>query len=156
MKDLTKYSTHKMKTTILTFFISVFKTLLLFFAPISLGVVLVIVSVIVDTFFGRWRAKHLGEEITSKKSRHGFVTKTAVYAAGVLLVFTLDHFILNELTLMFVSVKFLCSRVMVLVLVSIEISSMDESWKEVKGWSFIDRTKKFIRKIKSTKKELEE
>jgi hypothetical protein len=156
MKDLTKYSTHKMKTAILTFLTSVFKTLLIFFAPISLGVVLVIISVVIDTFFGRWRAKILGEQITSRKSRQGFVSKTLVYCGAVLLVFTLDFFILNDLTLMVVSVKFICSRLMVLVLVSIEVKSMDESWEAVKGWSFIDRTKKIVRKIKSTKKELEE
>lgn len=146
----------KMWTSILTFLISVLKALLLFFAPISLGVVLVIVSVVIDTFFGRWRAKKMGEEITSKKSRKGFVGKTFVYCGAVLLVFTLDHFILNDLTKLLVEVKFISSRLMVLVLVSIEVKSMDESWEAVKGWSFIDRTKKIVKKIKSTKKELEE
>jgi cytochrome c biogenesis protein CcdA len=146
----------KMKTTILTFLTSAFKALLLFFAPISLGVVLVIVSVVLDTFFGRWRAKKMGEEITSKKSRNGFVGKTFVYCGAVLLVFTLDHFILNDLTKMLVDVKFISSRLMVLILVSIEVKSMDESWQSVKGWSFIDRTKKMVQKIKATKKELEE
>jgi hypothetical protein len=57
---------------------------------------------------------------------------------------------------MVVSVKFLSTKLLSLVLISIEVKSMDESFKEVKGWSFLDRMIKLIMKAKDVKKGLTE
>jgi sensor histidine kinase YesM len=127
---------------------------MLFFAPIK-GIILVVAIVtIVDTAFGVWKAKKLGEEITSKIFRHGFVPKLLSYIALTMLVYCSDVFIINELTKTVVSVDFISTKLISLVLISNEVKSMDESFIKVKGYSFIEKLKQILNKLKDIKKEL--
>jgi len=115
---------------------------------------MVALSTIIDTCFGIWKAKNLGEPITSKMFRNGLVPKLLSYIAVVMLVYASDVFIINGLTLSVVSVEFISTKVIALVLLSVEVKSMDESWIKVKGYSFIDKIKAIILKLKDVKKEL--
>ena len=133
---------------------SVLFSLVLFFAPIKGIILMVALSTIIDTCFGVWKAKKLGEPITSKMFRNGLVPKLLSYIAVVMLVFSSDVFIINGLTLSVVSVEFISTKVIALVLLSVEVKSMDESWVKVKGYSFIDKIKAIIVKLKDVKKEL--
>ena len=133
---------------------SVLFSLVLFFAPIKGIILIVALSTIIDTCFGVWKAKKLGEPITSKMFRNGLVPKLLSYIAVVMLVFSSDVFIINGLTLSVVSVEFISTKVIALVLLSVEVKSMDESWIKVKGYSFIDKIKAIILKLKDVKKEL--
>jgi peptidoglycan biosynthesis protein MviN/MurJ (putative lipid II flippase) len=107
-----------------------------FFSPVAGIVLLVALSTVIDTGFGIWKAYSTGESVTSRKWRFGFVPKALSYCAAVCLIYASDYWILNDLTQMVVSVKFLSTKVLSLVLISIEVKSMDESFKAVKGWSF--------------------
>tara|TARA_R110000850_G_scaffold133461_2_gene254575 strand:+ start:290 stop:517 length:228 start_codon:yes stop_codon:yes gene_type:complete len=71
-----------------------------------------------------------------------------------MLVYASDVFILNALTQLVISVEFLATKIIALVLISIEVKSMDESFIDVKGYSFIDKARKVISKFKDIKKEL--
>ena len=133
---------------------SVLFSLVLFFAPIKGIILIVALSTIIDTCFGVWKAKSLKEPITSKMFRNGLVPKLLSYIAVVMLVFSSDVFIINGLTLSVVSVEFISTKVIALVLLSVEVKSMDESWIKVKGYSFIDKIKAIIVKLKDVKKEL--
>ena len=133
---------------------SVLFSLVLFFAPIKGIILMVALSTIIDTCFGVWKAKSLKEPITSKMFRNGLVPKLLSYIAVVMLVFSSDVFIINGLTLSVVSVEFISTKVIALVLLSVEVKSMDESWIKVKGYSFIDKIKTIIVKLKDVKKEL--
>ena len=133
---------------------SVLFSLVLFFAPIKGIILIVALSTIIDTCFGVWKAKSLKEPITSKMFRNGLVPKLLSYIAVVMLVFSSDVFIINGLTLSVVSVEFISTKVIALVLLSVEVKSMDESWIKVKGYSFIDKIKTIIVKLKDVKKEL--
>jgi sensor histidine kinase YesM len=86
--------------------------------------------------------------------RNGLVPKLVSYIAVVMLVFSSDVFIINGLTTSVISVEFISTKVIALVLLSIEVKSMDESWIKVKGYSFIDKIKAIIVKLKDVKKEL--
>ena len=129
-------------------------SLVLFFAPIKGIILMVALSTIIDTCFGVWKAKSLKEPITSKMFRNGLVPKLLSYIAVVMLVYASDVFIINGLTLSVVSVEFISTKVIALVLLSVEVKSMDESWIKVKGYSFIDKIKAIILKLKDVKKEL--
>jgi len=133
---------------------SIATALILFFAPIKGIILIVALATIIDTCFGVWKAKKLGEPITSKMFRNGLVPKLLSYIAVVMLVFSSDVFIINGLTLSVVSVEFISTKVIALVLLSVEVKSMDESWIKVKGYSFIDKIKAIILKLKDVKKEL--
>ena len=114
---------------------------------------MVALATILDTGFGLWKAKKLKEEITSKIFRHGLVPKLLSYVAAVMLIYASDVFIINALTMSVISVEFISTKIIALVLLSIEIKSMDESWISVKGYSFIDKIKSIINKLKDLKKQ---
>ena len=133
---------------------SVLTALVLFFAPIKGIILIVALSTIIDTCFGVWKAVKLGEDVTSKIFRKGLLSKLLTYVSATMLIFASDVFIINELTKSVVSVEFISTKVLSLVLVAIEVKSMDESFIKVKGYSFIDKAKSIIVKIKDIKKEL--
>ena len=132
---------------------SITTALVLFFAPIKGIILMVALATIIDTCFGLWKAKKLEEEITSKMLRNGLVPKLVSYVAAVMLIYSSDVFIINALTMSVVSVEFISTKLIALVLLSIEVKSMDESFVKVKGYSFIDKTKVIINKIKDLKKQ---
>jgi sensor histidine kinase YesM len=133
---------------------SVATALILFFAPIKGIILMVALATIIDTCFGVWKAKSLKEPITSKLFRNGLVPKLVSYISVVMLVYASDVFIINGLTMSVVSVQFISTKVIALVLLSIEVKSMDESWVSVKKYSFIDKIKSIIVKLKDVKKQL--
>ena len=132
----------------------ILNVLLAFFAPISGIVLLVALSTIIDTVFGLWKAYNLKENITSRKARYGLVPKIISYCAAICLIYACDFYMINDLTKMVVSVEFLTTKLLALVLISIEVKSIDESFQSVKGWSFIDKITDMVIKAKNIKKEL--
>jgi len=132
---------------------SITTALVLFFAPIKGIILMVALATIIDTCFGLWKAKKLEEEITSKLFRNGLVPKLVSYVAAVMLIYASDVFIINALTMSVISVEFISTKLIAIVLLSIEVKSMDESFVKVKGYSFIDKTKVIINKIKDLKKQ---
>ena len=133
---------------------SILKVIILFFAPIKPLIILISLSTIIDTAFGIWIAKQLNEKITSKIFRNGLVPKLISYITTIMMVYGSDVFIINELTMSVVDVEFLATKITALTLISIEVKSMDESFIAVKGYSFIDKFKQMISKIKDVKKQL--
>jgi peptidoglycan biosynthesis protein MviN/MurJ (putative lipid II flippase) len=132
----------------------ILNVLLAFFAPISGIVLLVALSTIIDTVFGLWKAYNLKENITSRKARFGLVPKIISYCAAICLIYACDFYMINDLTKMVVSAEFLTTKLLALVLISIEVKSIDESFQSVKGWSFIDKITDMVIKAKNIKKEL--
>jgi hypothetical protein len=104
---------------------------LAFFLPIS-GILLMIgVLICIDTFTGIWKAKKIGDKITSRKLS-SIISKLALYEVTVIMFFLIDQFILNDIILTFFSVPFMLTKVVALVLASIEVMSINENYKAVK------------------------
>jgi len=102
-----------------------------FFLPIS-GILLMIgVLICIDTITGIWKANKLKEKITSRKLS-SIISKLALYEVTVIMFFLIDQFILNDIILTFFSVPFMLTKVVALVLASIEVMSINENYKEVK------------------------
>jgi peptidoglycan biosynthesis protein MviN/MurJ (putative lipid II flippase) len=141
---------------IASFISGLFKALLIFLSPIKYIVLLVALSTIIDTFFGLWRAYNTNVSIQSKKLRHGFVPKLITYCFAVIITYCTDFYILNDLTQTVVAVDFLSTKLLALVLISIEVKSMDESFEAVKNYSFLDKIISTVRKVKDVKKEMQE
>ena len=132
---------------------NILTALLIFFAPIKGIILMVALATILDTGFGLWKAYKIGEKITSKIFRYGLIPKLVSYIAVIMLVYASDVFIINALTMTVVSVDFMATKIIALVLLSIEVKSMDESFVVVKGYSFIDRIKSVILKMKNVRKQ---
>jgi hypothetical protein len=103
-----------------------------FFLPIAGILGLLFTLILADTATGIWKAKHLKQEITSRKLS-AIISKLLLYELCVILFFLIDYFILNDIILTFFSVPLMLTKVLALVLASIEIMSISENWRVVKG-----------------------
>ena len=105
---------------------------LAFFMPISGILIMIGVLISIDTFTGIWKANKLEEKITSRKLS-SIISKLALYEITVIMFFLIDRFILNDIILTFFSVPFMLTKIVALVLSSIEVMSINENYKVVKG-----------------------
>ena len=144
-----------MKTLAIKIYGSLLLPVILFFAPIAWMVFLVGLSTIIDTGFGVWKSKSLGEEVSSKICRKGLVPKVRSYVIMVLLLYMADYYIINELTKLFINVEFISTKLVSLVLIVIEVKSMDESFSKVKGYSFIEKLYSNVKSIKKAKEDIQ-
>jgi len=106
--------------------------ILSFFLPIVGILILIAASVILDTITGIWKAKKLKQPITSRKLS-AIISKILLYEATVMLFYAMDKFLLNDIVISFFSIELLTTKILALVLVSIEIISINENYKAVKG-----------------------
>jgi len=133
---------------------SILYSLLLFFAPIKGIIVIVALSTMIDTGFGVWKAKKLGEKLSSKAFRSGLVPKLLSYVGTVMMVYGSDVFIINSLVSNVVDVEFMATKVIALTLIINEAKSIDESFEAVKGYSLIAKLLEIINNLKDVKKQL--
>ena len=106
--------------------------ILSFFLPIVGILILIAASVILDTITGIWKAKKLKQPITSRRLS-AIVSKILLYEATVMLFYAMDYFLLNDIVISFFSIELPTTKVLALVLVSIELISINENYKAVKG-----------------------
>ena len=124
-----------------------------FFLPIS-GILLMIgVLIAIDTFTGMWKANKLKEKISSRKLS-AIISKLALYEVTVIMFFLIDKFILNDIILTFFSVPFMLTKVVALVLASIEVMSINENYKIVKGIDLWQSMKLLFARAKEVKEDL--
>jgi hypothetical protein len=103
---------------------------LAFFLPIS-GILLMIgVLICIDTFTGIKKAHKLKEKITSRKLS-SIISKLLLYEVTVIMFFLIDQFILNDIILTFFSVPFMLTKIVALVLASVEVISINENIKVI-------------------------
>ena len=103
-----------------------------FFLPITGILFLIGFSIVIDTITGIWKSKKLGVPITSRKLS-AIISKLMLYEVAVILFYLIDRFILNDIILTFFSVPLMLTKILSLVLVSIEVMSISENYKAVKG-----------------------
>ena len=128
-------------------------TCMAFFAPISLIILAVGLAILTDTIVALALTK---SKFTSKRLRHGILSKTIAYEASVLLLFLVDYAMINDAMLTVFSVPYVVTKLAGLFLIGIEISSIDEKIRDKYGddKGIISRFKKFISSIKKIKDSL--
>ena len=124
-----------------------------FFLPISGILIMIGVLIAIDTFTGIWKANKLNEKITSRKLS-SIISKLALYEITVIMFFLIDAFILNDIILTFFSVPFMLTKVTALVLASIEVMSINENYKIVKGIDLWQSMKLLFARAKEVKEDL--
>lgn len=144
-----------MKTTLTAVYQSLLLPIIIFFAPIMPMIFLVGLSTIIDTGFGIWKAKKLGERFSSKKCRRGLVPKVTSYTIMIFTLFCVDIYIVNEFTKLFINIEFVTTKLMAFSLIFIEVKSMDECFEAVKGYSFFNKIIANIRSAKKIKDKIE-
>jgi hypothetical protein len=124
-----------------------------FFLPISGILIMIGVLISIDTITGIWKANKLGDKISSRKLS-SIISKLALYEITVIMFFLIDKFILNEIILTFFSVPFMLTKVVALVLSSIEVMSINENYKIVKGIDLWQSMKLLFSRAKDIKEDL--
>ena len=125
-----------------------------FFLHISGILIMIGVLIAIDTFTGIWKANKLNEKITSRKLS-SIISKLALYEITVIMFFLIDAFILNDIILTFFSVPFMLTKVVALVLASIEVMSINENYKIVKGIDLWQSMKLLFARAKDIKKDID-
>lgn len=130
-------------------------TISAFLMPISGLLFLVGFVIVLDTITGVWKSIKNKTKITSR-GLSAIISKMLLYEVTVILFYMIDHFILNNIILQFFSVQLLLTKVLALILVSIEVMSINENYKAVKGLDLWQAMKNLFARAKDIKKEVDE
>ena len=126
-----------------------------FLMPISGLLFLVGFVIALDTVTGVWKSYKNKVKITSR-GLSAIISKMLLYEVTVVLFYMIDTFILNNIILQFFSVDLLLTKVLALILVSIEVMSINENYKAVKGLDLWQAMKNLFARAKEIKKEVNE
>ena len=125
-----------------------------FFLPITGILFLIGFAIVIDTITGIWKAKKLGVPITSRKLS-AIISKLMLYEVAVILFYLIDRFILNDIILTFFSVPLMLTKILALVLVSIETISISENYKAVKGIDLWQAMKLLFARARDIKQDID-
>jgi hypothetical protein len=126
-----------------------------FLMPISGLLFLVGFVIMLDTVTGIWKSYKNKVKITSR-GLSAIISKMLLYEVTVVLFYMIDTFILNNIILQFFSVDLLLTKVLALILVSIEVMSINENYKAVKGLDLWQAMKNLFARAKEIKKSVDE
>lgn len=126
-----------------------------FFFPINGILISIAFAVCVDTITGIWKAHKLSIPITSR-GLSAIVSKLFLYEVAIILTFCIDKFILNDIILQFFSVPLMMTKILSLVLFSIEAMSISENYKAVKGIDLWTSLRRLFARAKEIKHDIDE
>jgi hypothetical protein len=126
-----------------------------FFLPISGILFLVGFAILVDTLTGLWKAKKLKIKITSRKLS-AVISKLFLYELAVIGFYLIDFWILNDIVKQFFSVPLMLTKILSLVLVSIEVMSINENYFSIRQISIWQGMKNLFSRAKEIKKDINE
>ena len=124
-----------------------------FFLPISGILFLIGFAILLDTITGIWKAKKLGLPITSRKLS-AVISKLFLYEIAVIGFYLIDFFILNDIIMKFFSVPLMLTKILSLILVSIECISINENYFQIRGISIWDSMKLLFARAKEIKNDI--
>jgi hypothetical protein len=142
-------------SSIRTSFLKILAILWTFFLPISGLFLLVGFCIALDTISGIWKSRKLKIKITSRKLS-SIISKMMLYQITLILFYLIDNFILNQIMLKFFSVPLMLTKIVALILISIELMSLNENIIAVKNFSLWDGMKSLFARAKEIKTNLNE
>lgn len=125
--------------------------MLSFISPIAGVLMAVGAFIFLDTIIGIWKAKKIKQKVTSRRLS-SVVNKMLVYQLTVITFFILGHFIVNDIVKTFLDVDYAMTKLIAIILISIEFFSIDESFKTATGKGLLERFTHLVNTYKSNKK----
>lgn len=144
-----------MKIFTLAFLKQLFVVIVTFLLPIKGIIVVVGLSILVDTVTGIIKSKKLNEPITSRRMSN-IVSKMVLYQSAVILFFCIEKYILGDIVSLFISTELIVTKLVAITLVSIELKSINENVKAYTGYSLWQRFKDLLIRAKEIKDDIEE
>jgi hypothetical protein len=142
-------------TTIQTKWLSLLGIVLTFFMPITGMVLAVGFSIFLDTITGIWKSRKNGVPIRSRRLS-AVISKMFLYQLTIILFFLIDWFILNDILKTIFTTELLLTKVLSLVLISIEVVSINENYKAVRGIDLWASLKRLLSRAKELKNDSDE
>ncbi len=142
-------------TTIQTKWLSLLGIVLSFFMPITGMVLAVGFAIFLDTITGIWKSRKNGVPIRSRRLS-AVISKMFLYQLTIILFFLIDYFILNDILKTIFTTELLLTKVLSLVLISIEVVSINENYKAVRGIDLWASLKKLLSRAKELKNDTDE
>jgi hypothetical protein len=130
-------------------------TIMTFFMPIWGLLFLIGFAISLDTITGVWKSKKNKVPFSSRLFS-SIASKMALYEITVILFYLIDYFILNGIVIKFFSVDLLLTKIVALILVSIEVISINENYKAVRGLDLWDSAKRLFNRVKEIKNNTDE
>ena len=126
-----------------------------FFLPISGILILIAFAIFVDTTTGIWKSIKLKKKVTSRGLSQ-IISKIMLYEVCVLLFYMMDKFILSDIISQFFSIDLLTTKILALTLCSIEVVSINENIKAIRGVDLYTTLKLLFRRAKEVTSEYKE
>jgi len=137
-----------------TYLSTLFGALVLFFSPLFPIMLSVGIMTIVDTYFGIRASKKQGFKFTSKKLRNGWISKTISYQTTLVLLFLIDNWVFNELVLNYFPTPFIITKLLGVMLILIEFTSINESSEILFKKSFNEHIREQLKRIFNIKSKI--
>lgn len=125
-------------------------SLLMFFTPVVGILIAVGVAIALDTILGIAKAIILKDKITSRKLSN-IVSKFVLYQSAILLLYTIDKFLLGEFFKIWFSIPFFFTKVVAIVIIFIELTSMKENFEAAFKVDIFKKLKELLRRSKELK-----
>jgi hypothetical protein len=135
-----------------TYLLNALAGLLLFFSPITGLVITVGLIVLLDTFTGIFRSVKLrGWSSIRSRILSNIISKMLLYEICIVLLFPIDEFLLNDLLIRLISVQYFATKLVCIVIILIEGTSIKENIEEalnIKIWKIIKNAIRRAREVK--------
>jgi len=137
-----------MKQHLLYFLASIF----LFLAPMQGLMIAVGMAIILDTFFGIYRAvKVKGWIFITSRRLSEIISKMLLYQVCIICLYVMDFFFLSDLTFKLFSIEFMSTKTCAIVLIFIEMVSIKENFEKATGLDVWALLKKALGRAKDLK-----
>jgi len=129
----------------------------LFFIPVYGLLISVGVAIILDTFTGIFKTVKLSgwRSIESRKLSN-VISKMVLYEVCILLLFTMDYYVLNEFIIHTFSIKFMFTKLCAILLIFVELVSIKENIEASFGIDLWKLLKATFNRAKDIKKDINE
>lgn len=143
-----KYSTQELISYILS-------GLLLFISPL-IGLLLSVgLAIIFDTLTGIAKSvKEGGWQAFSSKKLSNIISKLIIYPSAVIATYIIDKFLLDEFLKMWFQIDFMSTKLVTLILIFIEATSIKENFEAIYKIDIFKKLKNTLKRSKELKDEL--
>jgi hypothetical protein len=130
-------------------------SLIMFFTPVGGILIAVAVAIALDTIFGVSKAITKKEKLTSRRASN-IISKFVLYQSAILLIYTMDKFLLGEFFKLWFSIEFFFTKVVAIIIIFIEMLSMKENFEEAFNISIFAKLKEALKRTKEFKDDIQE
>jgi hypothetical protein len=140
--------------TYISYFIS---AVILFFSPAYGLLIAVAVAIALDTFTGIFKSIKLygWKSIRSRRMSH-VISKLLLYEITVVLLFVIDHYLLNEFISLNFSIHYMFTKIVTILLIFIELVSIKENIEEALKIDIWKMLKKLLNRAKEVKEDVDQ